>query len=153
MNAKTLSAAFILAASTLGLSVEAETILFSALPAPIQACASGGTCAPDTSSLATVGNATIFQMFDNLAVAPDLKYMVRYGLVAPSADAFSSNLTSSTVPVSGYLWLLVDNSYALASNAHAMTLYLDKLTPPPDGIYQGTPPFGSIQDSAPAPSV
>ncbi len=120
----------------------AAFITISDLPDPIQTCISDSDCGVNTDSIATAGNATIFVMTDGLAPGgadPDTKFLVRYGLTDPSAIAQTGifpypEIIDSYTPITGYLWLLVNDQYSVASNAHLMTAYMDKSIPPPLGF-------------------
>jgi len=152
---KAQSACIFFATSLFCIPAGAATISTSDLPAAIQSCISSGDCdLPDNTSAADAGNASVFYFTDSINSAPDSKFLVRYGLVTPSAYHVDSeyidasddtrHTINSTTPLGGYLWLLVNDRYSLASGAHALTLYLDKTSP----FINNDQPVGSLIDLA-----
>jgi hypothetical protein len=149
---KAQSTSVLFATSLFCIPAGAATISSSDLPAAIQSCISAGDCyLPNNTSAADVGNAAVFDFFDSVNSTPDSKYLVRYDLVAPSAYHVDSeyidpsddtrHTINSTSPFDGYLWLLVNDRYSLASGAHALTLYMDKVSP---SIYTNYPAGSTI---------
>lgn len=68
----------------------------------------------------------------------DLKWLIRYGLTAPSALTYVADPdygTSNATPYSGYLWLEAPQTLDLSGNL--FRVYTDHVSPDPDMDYYG----------------
>lgn len=123
---------------SLVVSVEARavTVSRSALPQTVQStlCPSSSSCSV---LLNSVYSSEKVSAFTYGYTADDQGLLLRYDLSPPSGQTDING--NQTAAYDGYLWMRVQHSYSTAAAMHAVTLYLDKVTPAP------TPLFG--QDS------
>ncbi len=105
----------------------AEAITLSELPASIQSCIGAGNCVVGLGDAYSSGSASAFAMIDPSTGKQD--WLMRYALVPPSGESDSEGAQTSIF--GGYLWMQVAASYNAAEAQHAVTLFLDKVTPVP----------------------
>lgn len=108
----------------------AQAVTISELPASIQSCITTGSCAVDYSGSYDSGTASAFAMFNTSTGKQD--WLMRYDLVSPSGQTDIEGVQTSAY--GGYLWMQVASSYSAAETEHAVTLFLDKVTPVPDSL-------------------
>ena len=113
---------------SLVVSVEARavTVSRSALPQTIQStlCQSSSSCSVLLNSVYSSGKVSAFSYG---YTAADQGLLLRYDLTPPSGQTDING--NQTAAYDGYLWMRVQNSYSTAATTHAVTLYLDKVTP------------------------
>ncbi len=112
--------------------VQATTVTFGEMPATIQSCWNT-TCSVNTTSSYSSASVSAFQINRFNGNSQEQDWLVRYTLAPPSSQ-YNSNIPQ-TDALSGYLWLLANNSYSASESAHPLTLYLDKVTPTPFSMY------------------
>lgn len=116
---------------SLVVSVEARavTVSRSALPQTIQStlCPPSSSCSVFLNSVYSSGKVSAFSYGYTVA---DQGLLLRYDLTPPSGQTDING--DQTAAYDGYLWMRVQNSYSTSAATHAVTLYLDKVTPAPD---------------------
>ena len=118
---------------SLVVSVEARavTVSRSALPQTIQStfCPSSSSCSVFLNSVYSDGKVSAFSYGSTAygSTAADQGLLLRYDLTPPSGQTDING--NQTAAYDGYLWMRVQNSYSTATATHAVTLYLDKVTP------------------------
>lgn len=135
--------AWLAASGCIPMSAQAVTIANSDLPGTLQSCAASGTCFVVPTSTYESASASAFSLFDLSGPGFTQNTLIRYTLTAPSGEtAQSTNLyaeppltTSWSTAYTGYLWMQVQDNYSAAETAHPVTLYLDKITPVPQGLF------------------
>lgn len=109
-------------------SVEARAVTLSRslLPQTIQStlCPTSSSCSVFLNSIYSSGTVSAFSYSHTAA---DQGLLLRYDLTPPSGQTDING--SLTAAYDGYLWMRVQNSYNAAAATHAVTLYLDKVTP------------------------
>lgn len=108
----------------------AHAVSISELPTTIQSCIMAGSCGVNLSSSYQSGTASAFSMFD---VSGGQNWLMRYSLVPPSGQTVIGGAQNTAY--SGYLWMQVARNYRAAETEHAVTLFLDKVTPVPGGLF------------------
>lgn len=110
-------------------SVEAQAVTVSrtALPQTIQStlCPSSSSCSVFLNSSYSSGKVSAFIYQDYTTSDPG--YLLRYDLTPPSGQTDIDG--NQTAAYDGYLWMRVQHSYSTTAATHAVTLYLDKVTP------------------------
>lgn len=119
---------------SLVVSVEARavTVSRSALPQTIQStlCPSSSSCSV---LLNSVYSSEKVSAFSYAYAADDQGLLLRYDLSPPSGQTDING--NQTAAYDGYLWMRVQHSYSTSAATHAVTLYLDKVTPAPAPLF------------------
>lgn len=109
----------------------AKAITISELPATIQSCVTAGSCVVSFSDAYDSGTASAFAMYDPSTGKHD--WLMRYGLTSPSGQVDIAGAQTSAY--GGYLWMQIANFYNAAETEHAVTLFLDKVSPVPSQLF------------------
>lgn len=109
----------------------AEAITLSELPAAIQSCIGAGNCVVGLGDAYNSGSASAFLMIDPATGKQD--WLMRYGLTLPSGESNSEGVQTGTY--GGYLWMQVAAAYSASETEHAVTLFLDHVTPAPGSFF------------------
>jgi len=121
-------------------NTHALTLTQGDLPTALGGCASA-TCIAELTSTVDTGFMSAFMMArmraDNSGY--DFKWLIRYGLTAPSARTYVVDPdygTGSTTPYSGYLWLEAPQTLD-PGGQNLFRVYTDHVSPDPDAEYGG----------------
>lgn len=123
--------ASVLLLSLSAFSFTAKAVSLSELPATIQSCITARTCGVNFSSSFDSGTASAFSITD--LMSGQTNWLMRYSLVSPSGETDISGTQSNAY--GGHLWMQVANSYSSSETDHAITLFLDKVTPTPGSLF------------------
>ncbi|AAZ96466.1 hypothetical protein Tbd_0513 [Thiobacillus denitrificans ATCC 25259] len=123
--------AYVLFLSTSAFPLAAQAVAVSELPASIQSCITSGSCVVNYPGAYDSGTASAFEMFD--LSSQKWNWLVRYNLVPPSGQTVIGG--GPNTAYSGYLWMQVASSYSASEAAHPVTVFLDKVTPAPDSMF------------------
>ena len=111
-------------------SAPAATVSLSDFPATVQSCWGSGCFVPFTSGYDS-GSVAAWTMFDLAGQLGQQTWLIRYELAPPSG---SDSLSTGFTPYGGYLWMQVQKSYNAADPSHAVTLFMDHVTPKPESL-------------------
>ncbi len=109
----------------------AQAVAVSELPASIQSCITAGSCLVDYGGSYHSATASAFTLFDTSTYKHD--WLMRYALVPPSGESDSEGVQTDTY--GGYLWMRAAAAYSASEAAHPVTVFLDKVTPAPDSMF------------------
>ncbi|HED18066.1 MAG TPA: hypothetical protein ENI74_01000 [Gammaproteobacteria bacterium] len=113
----------------------AQAILVSDLPNQLQSCIGSNNCFVDTSSPAfSLGTLEAYSYVNDPSGSAVPGFALRYILLPPSGQVTTG---SATTPYMDYVWLTVQNSYALAGDSNRVTVYTDKANPQPTNLLFG----------------
>lgn len=125
------------------LGAQASVLSSSELPTDIQNCLLAGTCSVSANSSADFGNRSFFD-YTTFTASEGMvnRQLVRYTLASPSAKIHARTSSDDSAPddfshdaLADTVWLAADNHYDLAHTRHTFTLYLEKVSPPPDNLW------------------
>ena len=97
------------------------------------------------SSTYSSGTASAFSYFDPTNPG-NSGWLMRYDLTSPSGEAAIDG--SQARAFDGYLWMQVQSRYNDTTAPHAVTLFMDKVTPTPSALFgQNNPSFTPYADA------
>ncbi|OGU19766.1 MAG: hypothetical protein A2580_01795 [Hydrogenophilales bacterium RIFOXYD1_FULL_62_11] len=141
MNIPTRVSASLLSLMLFPMVAHAASISRSDLPQTIQS----GANVIALSSAYSSATASAFSYFD-LTNPGNSGWLMRYDLTSPSGEAAIDG--SQARAFDGYLWMQVKSSYNDTTAPHAVTLFMDKVTPTPSALFgQNDPIFTPYADA------
>lgn len=109
----------------------ASAITVADLPATIQSCVTAGDCDVDAMPSYISDTAQAFLIRNDVDPFQST-WLTRYALVPPSGERDSEG--AQLAAYGGYLWMQTALFYDAADSEHAVTLFLDKVTPAPASL-------------------
>lgn len=141
MNISASVAAPLLSLSLFPMAAQAVSISYADLPQTLRS----GFYEVSLSSLYSSGTASAFSYYDRTNQA-NSGWLMRYDLTSPSGEAAIDD--SQARAFDGYLWMQVKHSYIVTTAPHAVTLFMDQVTPSPSALFgQNDPAFTPYADA------
>ncbi|HQT29667.1 MAG TPA: PEP-CTERM sorting domain-containing protein [Thiobacillus sp.] len=141
MNIPTRVSAPLLSLFLFPLAAQAVSISYTDLPQTLRS----GFYEVSLSSTYSSGTASAFHYVD-WANQASSGWLMRYDLTSPSGEAAIDG--SQARAFDGYLWMQVKHSYDDTTAPHAVTLFMDKVTPSPSALFgQNDPHFTPYADA------
>ncbi|MDP1924098.1 MAG: hypothetical protein Q8K57_04875 [Thiobacillus sp.] len=141
MNISASVAAPLLSLFLFPMAAQAVSISYADLPQTIRS----GFYEVSLSSLYSSGTASAFSYYDRTNQA-NSGWLMRYDLTSPSGEAAIDG--SQARAFDGYLWMQVKHSYIVTTAPHAVTLFMDQVTPTPSALFgQNDPAFTPYADA------